>query len=345
MSFLSPSAFLFLLSIPVVVLFHLLKIRRQQAPVSSTLLWTDNLRDRQASAPFRRLRPNLLLLLQILILLLLALALSRPVRTVTVTGYERSVLILDTSASMQVRDVPGERFTAARHAALAEVERLMPGQQAMVIAAGQEAQVLVPFTDEKPVLQRAIAALRPLDVEGRLDEAIRMAQANLKRTDRPAVVHIFTDGAFETPELPDLGGATIHWHRFGQGGRNVGITAFEIRKTYFGTYEYQAFLSVANYSREPASFDLVLSLEDRALKTERVSLGPDVKRSFVFPFTHNGGGIVRADVLLEDDLGTDNHALGVMGGPPPPPPPAGGPPPPQSRSTSTTYYQVIIKQN
>jgi len=315
MTFLSPSAFLFLLSIPVVVLFHLLKIRRQQAPVSSTLLWTDNLRDRQANAPFRRLRPNLLLLLQILILLLLALALAKPVRTVTITGYERNVLILDISASMQVRDVPGERFTAARHAALAEVEHLMPGQQAMVVAAGREAQVLVPFTDEKAVLQRAIGSLRPLDVEGQLGEAIRLAQANLKRADRPAVVHIFTDGAFETPEIPDLGGAAIRWHRFGQGGRNVGITAFEIRKTYFGTYEFQAFLSVANYSREPVSFDLVLSLEDRALKTERVSLGPDVKRSFVFPFAHNGGGVVRADLMLEDDLATDNHALGVI--PPP----------------------------
>jgi Ca-activated chloride channel family protein len=317
MSFLNPSALLFLLGIPVVVLFHLLKIRRQQAPVSSTLLWADNLRDRQANAPFRRLRPNLLLLLQILILLLLALALARPVRTVAVSGYERSVLILDLSASMQVRDVPGERFTAARHAALAEVERLMPGQQAMVVAAGHEAQVLVPFTDEKTVLQRAINALRPLDVEGRLDEAIRLAQANLKQADRAAVVHIFTDGAFETPELPDLGGTAIRWHRFGQGGRNVGITAFEIRKTYFGTYEYQAFLSVANYSREPVNFDLVLSLEDRALKTERVSLGPDVKRSFIFPFTHNGGGIVRAEVQLEDDLATDNQALGVI--PPPHP--------------------------
>ena len=317
MTFLNPSAFLLLLSIPVVVLFHLLKIRRQQVPVSSTLLWADSLRDRQANAPFRRLRPNLLLLLQILILLLLALALAKPVRTVTISGYERSVIILDTSASMQVKDVPGERFTAARHAALAEVERLMPGQQAMVVAAGHEAQVLVPFTDEKPVLQRAIRSLRPLDVEGRLEGAIRLAQANLKRTDRAAVVHIYTDGAFETPGLPDLGGAVVHWHRFGQGGRNVGITAFEIRKNYFGSYEYQAFLSVANYGREAVSFDLALSLEERALKTERVTLGPDVKRSFVFPFTHNGGGIVRAEALLEDDLATDNRALGVI--PPPRP--------------------------
>ena len=63
MTFLNPAAFLFLLGIPAVIVLHLLKIRRQQARVSSTLLWADSLRDQQASAPFRRLKPNLLLLL------------------------------------------------------------------------------------------------------------------------------------------------------------------------------------------------------------------------------------------------------------------------------------------
>ncbi len=36
MSFLSPAAFLFLLSLPLIFLFHLLRIRRQEATVSST---------------------------------------------------------------------------------------------------------------------------------------------------------------------------------------------------------------------------------------------------------------------------------------------------------------------
>jgi len=70
MTFLSPAAFLLLLTVPVIILFHLLKIRRQPAVVSSTLFWTDSLRDQQANAPFRRLKPNLLLLLQLLAVLL-----------------------------------------------------------------------------------------------------------------------------------------------------------------------------------------------------------------------------------------------------------------------------------
>ena len=69
-----------------------------------------------------------------------------------------------------------------------------------------------------------------------------------------AAVEIFTDGAFESPDLPDLGGATVHWHRAGQRGRNVAITAFEARKTFFGAFDYQAFLSVANYGAEAVTF-------------------------------------------------------------------------------------------
>jgi len=317
MTFLNPAAFLLLLTIPVVILFHLLKIRRQQAVVSSTLFWVDSLRDQQATAPFRRLKPNLLLLLQLLAILLLALALAKPVRTVLATGYERNVFILDVSASMQTRDLAGSRVTAAKHAALAEIERLRPGQQATVITSGHEARVLVPFTGEQRVLQRAVEGLEALDVEGRLEEAFRLAQANLQQRGRTAVVHVFTDGAFDPPTVPDLGGAAIRWHRFAQRGKNIGITAFETRKTYFGAFDYQAFLSVANYSGETATFDLGLTLDGKPLKVEHVTLGPEIKRSFVIPFTHTAGGILRAEINAEDELAVDNQALAVI--PPPRP--------------------------
>ena len=317
MTFLNPAAFLLLLTIPVVVLFHLLKIRRQQALVSSTLFWADSLRDQQATAPFRRLKPNLLLLLQLLAILLLALALAKPVRTMSATGYERNVFILDVSAGMQTRDLAGLRSTAAKHAALAEIERLKPGQQAMVIASGHEARVLVPFTDEQRELRRAVEGLEALDVEGRLEEAFRLAQASLQQRGRTAVVHVFTDGAFDPPSVPELGGAAIRWHRFAQRGKNVGITAFETRKAYFGAFDYQAFLSVANYGSEAVAFDLTLTLDRRPLKVERVTLGPEVKRSFVIPFTHNAGGILRAEINAEDELAADNQAIAVI--PPPRP--------------------------
>lgn len=317
MSLLNPAALALLLGIPVVVLLHLLKIRRRQAVVSSTLFWEESLREREATAPFRRLKPSLLLLLQILIILALSLALAQPVRTTLALGYARQVLVLDLSASMQATDLGGSRLAAARRAALEAVDRLRPGQQAMLVASGREARVVVPFTEEAGALRRALAELGPEDAPGRLADALRLVGANLRGTGPPAAVEVFTDGAFDPAGLPALEGAALTWHAFGRRGENVGITAFEVRKTHFGRQELQAFLGLTNFGSAPADFDLRLALDGRPIRTERVRLGPAVRRAFVFPFAQGEGGLLTAEIARDDDLAADNRAAAVI--PPPRP--------------------------
>ena len=74
MHFLAPIAFAFAATIPVVVIFYLLKRKRVVKLVSSTLLWQRFLADTQASSPFQRLRHNWLLIFQILLLLFVVFA-------------------------------------------------------------------------------------------------------------------------------------------------------------------------------------------------------------------------------------------------------------------------------
>jgi hypothetical protein len=78
MSFLTPLFLLLgLLAVPVIILY-MLRLRRREVLVSSTMLWQKLMRDREANAPWQRLRRNLLLFLQLLILAALVLALARP---------------------------------------------------------------------------------------------------------------------------------------------------------------------------------------------------------------------------------------------------------------------------
>ena len=110
MNFLAPIAFVFAASIPVVIVFYLLKRKRVVRLVSSTFLWQKFLAETQASAPFQKLRKNWLLILQIILLIFAVLALSRPYFATKAKPAQLRVVILDTSASMQATDETPSRF-------------------------------------------------------------------------------------------------------------------------------------------------------------------------------------------------------------------------------------------
>ncbi|HLU10946.1 MAG TPA: BatA domain-containing protein, partial [Oceanobacillus sp.] len=100
MSFLAPLAFLgALLAIPIILLY-MLRLRRREVVVSSTFLWQQILRDREANTPWQRLRRNLLLFLQLLILAALVLGLARPYVIVPAVSAGQIAVLLDASASM-----------------------------------------------------------------------------------------------------------------------------------------------------------------------------------------------------------------------------------------------------
>ena len=314
MTFLSPLALLaFALSVPLVLLYFL-KVRRREYTVPSLLLWGSSLRDREASAFFQRLQRDPLLLLQILALLALTLALARPAVTIMGQGARKVVVVLDTSASMKARDVSGTRFGQARAQAAALVSRLGEGAEVMVVEAGVQARVLAPLSRDR---ERALAAIRAAsarDLPNRLPEAIRVARA-LVGSDPRAEIHVFTDAAFALPPSEELRDPRIRWVAVGQGGRNVGITSLAIRKTYYGSFEYQAFASLVNYSAEPQTFTFSLDVDGTVIAERSLTLEPSVRRSVILPFTHSGGGVVRASLDVRDDLPTDNSAWAVV--PPP----------------------------
>lgn len=314
MTFLTPLALVaFALSVPLVLLYFL-KVRRREHTVPSLMLWGASLRDREASAFFQRLQRDPLLLLQILALVALTLALARPAVTVMGQGARKVVVVLDTSASMKARDVGGSRFGQARAQAAALVSSLGEGAEVMVVEAGVQARVLAPLSRDR---ERALAAIRGAaarDLPNRLPEALRIARA-LVGTDPRAEIHVFTDAGFTLPTTEDVRDPRIRWVTVGRGGRNVGITSLAVRKNYYGSFEYQAFASLVNYSNEAQTFTFTLDVDGVTIADRSLTLEPQVRRSLILPFSHSGGGVVRASVDVRDDLATDNVAWAVL--PPP----------------------------
>jgi Ca-activated chloride channel family protein len=107
----------------------------------------------------------------------------------------------------------------------------------------------------------------------------------------------------------------VRWVGVGGRGRNVAITNFGVRRNYLGTFGSQAFASVVNFSDERQRLSLALSVDDRTVAEQALELGPQVRRALVLPFTHEGGGVVRARLRVSDDLASDNVAQAVIPAP------------------------------
>src|SRR6187397_3714722 len=109
----TPLALLGLLFVPAVVAMYLLRLRREETPVPSTLLWQRLVADVEANAPWQRLRRSLLLLLQLLLVAILAILAARPFLERPAALARDIVLVVDTSASMGATDVTPNRLEVA----------------------------------------------------------------------------------------------------------------------------------------------------------------------------------------------------------------------------------------
>src|SRR5512134_522078 len=198
MPFTTPLALLGLLFIPAVIAMYLLKLRRDEAVVPSTLLWTRLVADVEANAPWQRLRRSLLLLLQLLLVVILALLAARPF-VERPAGLARDiVLVIDTSASMQATDVTPNRLEAAKAAAVDALKDLPAGGKVSVVSAGRTAKVVANGTSDIGRVKQAIAGIEPTSAVGDLGDALRLASALAARSGDAEIV-VATDAALAQP--------------------------------------------------------------------------------------------------------------------------------------------------
>ncbi len=255
MSFLAP-LFLTLaaLAIPIVILY-MLKLRRREVEVSSTLLWQMLLRDREANAPWQRLRRNLLLFIQLLLLAALVLALARPFWPVPTIATGALVVLLDGSASMNATDMPGgaTRFEAARAAVRALIDGLGPDSHMALILVGQQPAVLAPATSSKEALRAGLAQARPAEAPADWEAAVALASGAVRAGQADdSIVVIISDGGLpqNLPPMP----TEVRYVPIGVSGDNLALQALALRPAASGP---QLFASVANYG--PAERTVIVS--------------------------------------------------------------------------------------
>lgn len=279
-----------------VTVLYLLKLRRRQVEVPFVHLWREVLAEKQTTRLFSALKRILSLLVALAIVSALAFAMGDPRYLGASEDAATTVVLVDASASMQATDVEPERLTAATR----EVERLIEGlggADRMLIAQMDRTTVpLTPLTSEATLLREALARVQPTDLAADLPRALRFAMDVLRGQSRPRVV-IVSDGVLgpggEAAARAREAGIELSWMRIGEGGRNVAITAFSVRRYPLDKSRSQVLIELWNPGEADEGVELTLLGDGAALDVQRlrVRAGERVRRVF--------DGVSGADRTLE----------------------------------------------
>jgi len=317
MPFTTPLALLGLLFVPAVIAMYLLKLRRDEAIVPSTLLWTRLVADVEANAPWQRLRRSLLLLLQLLLVIALALLAARPFLERPAGLARDIVLVMDTSASMGATDVVPDRLTAAKQVAIEALKDLPTGGKVSVIAADRSARIVVNESTDVARVRAAIEAIPVTQTRGDLGDALELA-SKLAARSGDAQVLVATDAALATKPTGRVS-APVKVLAVGRERKNQAIVALAVR-TSPSAVTRSVFIGVANLDLEAASRRLELWGDDRLLEVRDVRLDAQARSEFIIDDLPRGVRtvevrLVGADPAITtapDQLAVDDRAWAVI---------------------------------
>lgn len=323
-----------------ILALYLLKLRRQRIEVPSTYLWSRAIEDLHVNALWQRLRRSLLLLLQLLVVALVALALARPGWRGARLPGNRFIFLIDCSASMGAEDVPGGRLAQAKQQALDLIERMQPGDTAMVISFSDTARVEQSFTDNRRLLRAKVQQIAQTQRGSDVREALRAA-AGLANPGQsgdpenpqdlpaaealPATMYVLSDGGFQADPSFKLGNLKPVYLPLGTPeAHNVAIAAFSTEQNPEKPDRVQAFARLENYSDQPAEVELTLSREGALLDAQRVAIAARQPQSRLpgvagvqFDLEGLERGVLELIVRTADHLAADNRAWAVINPPRP----------------------------
>ncbi|HAG08624.1 MAG TPA: hypothetical protein DCK87_03530 [Desulfotomaculum sp.] len=275
MHFLFSQALWLALSIPAILLLYVLRPRRQQKVVPSLFLWRRSISPQQATRPWQRLQPHILLWLQLLAAALLTLGAAAPIWYLT-RPAPNTIVLLDASASMQATDLGKTRFEAALKEIEAMALELKKDARLTVIVFDRQPRVVVNKSYSYSEVKRALRELKPSYSSGELGPALSLARAMARGQSQPRLI-LLSDGGLRGLEEQK---GSLEFRPVGSPEAvNVALASLSLRPTGTGQ---AALVVVVNHSNQTASGRIQLTVGEKTLPPKAFQLAPEKSTSLLW---------------------------------------------------------------
>ncbi|MDP4094690.1 MAG: BatA and WFA domain-containing protein [Bacillota bacterium] len=302
MTFYSPSAFSFLLAVPVIIVLYLLKQRYEDFKVSSLYLWEEVLRDIEANAPWQKLKKNILMFLQIAAAVLLTFALARPYLDIGGGKSGSALVIIDTSMSMQANDTTPTRFEAAKREASGYISNLKPGTKVTLINMGSNAVIEENLNSDKSSLLDRISSLKVTNGTANTEEAASLVQSIVKQYPGTAV-SLFGD---QNLVIPDV---NINFYNQSKNGHNYAVTLLSHTVTQNSV---TALSRLANFSSADTSLPVSLYVDGRVFDAQNINIPAGQTANIYWSKIPSNAKMLECRIDKNDCLPMDNSAYNAL---------------------------------
>ncbi|HBM79403.1 MAG TPA: hypothetical protein DD426_00965 [Clostridiaceae bacterium] len=300
MSFSSPFSFIFLISIPAIILMYILRQKFEEREVSSIYLWEQVLKDTEANTPWQKLKKNLLLFLQILCAVLIVLCLAGP-RIFYRGSGKNLIVVIDTTGSMDTKYGETTRLGAAIKKAEGDIKK--GGGKFTLISCGANPEIIINSADKNEAISK-LKKIKPTNSRGEIKDALSLVKA-LESRDNESSAIFYTD---EEADLSDINGEISY---FGGESNNVSLDyiSFSIQDN-----SLKVMVRVTNRTREDLHRDISLYADGRLVDVREIEISANSSKTIYFDGASKDALSLMAEITEKDDLMEDNTIYEVVNG-------------------------------
>lgn len=243
----------------------------------------------------RKLLQNLLFILQLAALTGLGFAIAIPyINLPSSIIAEKTIVVIDGSASMQTKDGLTTRFDNA----IEKAKNELSGKNGIILAENNPLIILEEGRKDEAI--SVLSKLKPKATTTNLGDALLLARSLLKGKGKIVVVSDFipTEGPDITTIKRTLvtGGNEVKFIDVGNKAKNIGIINLEIDKS-------ETKIFIKNFNENKENIGVKLKKDTQILDGKAIEILPNSVESLVFT---TPTGLSKIELDADDDLGVDN---------------------------------------